>query len=990
LAISGPTPSFVRQASISACRGISDTWSVSQIVCPSLVGRDDERAHFVAALDDLGDGRGGLTCVMGEAGIGKSRLVAELGTDALARGLGVLTGRAVDTGTPVPFRPLFEALSGYFRRGGAAEHPELDVIRAPLAQLVPEWRRPGEETYRASPMELGEAILRLLSRIADSRGCVLVLEDLHWADPDTVAVLEYLGDNVGSVPVLCVITLRPEVPSPALRVARELSSRRNATMLELRRLTAAELVVMTQLCLGTEGLPHDVDTLVRRFSDGLPFLVEELLGSAVSAGSLTFGREGWRVEATSVPVIPERFADLIRRRLALLTGDASRTLSSAAVLGPRFDAGLLPIITGQSFEATMEALRRGVAAQLLVADPADPRTFGFRHALTRDALLDQLLPFERVEISRRALAALESHYPELPGSICELAAALAEAVGDRDRTAELLLLAARRAYDNGALSSAEPMLDRAWEFADSQNAAWLEIGGLLMTVLTNTGNIDRALEVGGRLLAETPAPADSARAHLAMARAAASASRWSLATEHVERAREAAVPTSDGSLSAIADAIAAEVAIGEDRFDDAAALARAALTVAERDDDHELASEALLVLGRCARVRGVDDAAAAFDRVIRIGRDHGLPTWGLRGLMERASLDLWNFLPNTRILAARDQAASAGALVVAAHLDNFLAWLARDRWETDQIDEAVDRCVELARKLRLDTLRGVALTAGAVAAAQRGQRDRMDLRIAEALAVSHDHADVVATASMARVTFWLRRDDLSRASTELDLTMDHLRHAPALPVPERGLWILMHTLDERDGDHAIAELDQTFGVNVMNKAYRHYAMAVALGRTGRSAEAARHVTLAEGNQPPLAWYQHHARRLVAEAAIADGWGEPVTWLRDGLDYFEGRGDDQLAGACRTLLVRAGSPVPRRTHRDGGVPPDLHARGVTAREVEVLDLLADARATKDIATQLFLSPKTVERHISNLATKLGLDGRSALVAFAASRSATAAT
>ena len=113
--------------------------------------------------------------------------------------------------------------------------------------------------------------------------------------------------------------------------------------------------------------------------------------------------------------------------------------------------------------------------------------------------------------------------------------------------------------------------------------------------------------------------------------------------------------------------------------------------------------------------------------------------------MERSSLDVWHFLPNTRILAARDQAASAGALVVAAHLDNFLAWLARDRWETDQIDAPVERCVELARKLRLDTLQGVALAASAVAAAQRGERELMEQRIAEALAASHDHADVVAT-----------------------------------------------------------------------------------------------------------------------------------------------------------------------------------------------------------------------------------------------------
>jgi DNA-binding CsgD family transcriptional regulator/tetratricopeptide (TPR) repeat protein len=961
---------------------------VAQIVCPSLVGRDEEWSKLSGALDGIGKGCGGFICLTGEAGIGKSRLVAEFCSVARERGLSVLFGRAVDVGTPVPFRPLFEALSGYFRHPGLAAHPELDPIRETLAQLVPEWRRAGAEPYKASPMELGEALLRLLSGIADTRGSVLVLEDLHWADRDTAAVLEYLGDNIASIAALCVVTLRADTTSPVLYVARELSWRRSATILELRRLPPAELAEMTQLCLGTKALPQDIDSLVRRFSDGLPFLVEELLASAVSAGSLILGPQGWRVEAGAVRVIPGRFTELVRRRLALLAEDEARALSAAAILGPRFDADLLPVITGQPSEATMQALRDGVAAQLLVADAVDPRTFGFRHALTRDAILDQLLPFERLELSRRALAGLEVHHPELPGSLCELAAELAEVVGDRGRTAELLLLAAKRAYAQGALSSTAPMLERAWELAERQDAAWLEIGSLLMTVLTNVGSIDRALEVGRRLLAGSPPPADRADIHLATARAASAAGRWGLATEAVERAREAARSTSAESRGAIADAIAAEVAIGEDRYDDADGLARAALTFAEHNDDHPLACEALLVLGRCARARGAGDAAAAaFDRVIQIGRDHNLAAWGLQGLMERASLDAWNFLPNTRILAARDQAASAGALVVAAHLDNFLAWSARDHWDADQVDEAVNRCVELARKMRLGVLQGVALCAAAVAAAQRGERDRMELRIAEALAVSDDHVHVVALASVARVTFWVGRDDLSRASMELDVAMEHLRHVPAIPAPERGLWALVRTLEDRDGEEALAELGRNPGANhAINKAYRHYAMAVALGRRGMPGEAGRHMALADGSAAPLAWFQQHARRLVAGAAIADGWGEPVRWLREGLIYFEGRGDGQLAAACRAILVKAGSPAPRRARSDAGVPPDLRARGVTAREAEVLDLLAEACATKDIATRLYLSPKTVERHISNLASKLGLDGRSALVAFAASRSA----
>jgi predicted ATPase len=175
-----------------------------------------EWEYLGKALDEAQGDRGSLAFVTGEAGIGKSRLLAELCEVARQRGFRVLSGRAVDTGTPVTFRPLFEALSGWFRHGGPPQEPHLDVIRAALAQLVPEWRRPGETPYRASPVELGEALLRLLTHIAAGHGCVLVLEDLHWADLDTVAVLEYLGDNLAAAPVLCLATLRSESATPGV------------------------------------------------------------------------------------------------------------------------------------------------------------------------------------------------------------------------------------------------------------------------------------------------------------------------------------------------------------------------------------------------------------------------------------------------------------------------------------------------------------------------------------------------------------------------------------------------------------------------------------------------------------------------------------------------------------------------------------------------------------------------------------------------------
>ena len=110
---------------------------MNPIACPSLVGRDQERALLVESLDDAASGRGGIVAVTGEVGIGKTRLVGDLVAVARERGVSVLIGRAADSGTPVPFRALFEALSGYFRRVGADGHPRLDGLRSTLAQLVP-------------------------------------------------------------------------------------------------------------------------------------------------------------------------------------------------------------------------------------------------------------------------------------------------------------------------------------------------------------------------------------------------------------------------------------------------------------------------------------------------------------------------------------------------------------------------------------------------------------------------------------------------------------------------------------------------------------------------------------------------------------------------------------------------------------------------------------------------------------------------------------
>ena len=123
--------------------------------------------------------------------------------------------------------------------------------------------------------------------------------------------------------------------------------------------------------------------------------------------------------------------------------------------------------------------------------------------------------------------------------------------------------------------------------------------------------------------------------------------------------------------------------------------------------------------------------------------------------------------------------------------------------------------------------------------------------------------------------------------------------------------------------------------------------------------------------PLVEWYRQYARRLAAEAALADGWGEPAPWLREAAAYFAARGDDRVAAACRGLLRRAGAPVPRRRPGDGELPGQLRAIGVTEREADVLRLVAQGLGNREIAERMFLSPRTVEKHVASLLAKTGL-------------------
>ena len=261
-----------------------DTGHVRQVLCPVLVGRDEEARHLQAALAAAGAGHGGTALVTGEAGIGKSRLVREIVRAAAARGFVVLTGRAVSGGVPAPFRPFAEALVSAGRAGRLPDNAELDPFRPALGRLVPEWRQPLGAAGDESLVFLGEAVLRLLRAASPDAGCLLVLEDLHWADRETLALLEYLADNLSAERVLCVGTLRDEEGGGAAGLASALEARGSAAVLPLARLDPVAMARMSVACVGAAHLPDAIQSFVAEQAEGIPFLVEEVLAGLIGRG----------------------------------------------------------------------------------------------------------------------------------------------------------------------------------------------------------------------------------------------------------------------------------------------------------------------------------------------------------------------------------------------------------------------------------------------------------------------------------------------------------------------------------------------------------------------------------------------------------------------------------------------------------------------------------------------------------------------------------
>lgn len=934
-------------------------------LCPLVVGRDEELDLLARALGDAGAGRGSAVFLTGEAGIGKSRLAREVADRARREGFAVCTGRAVAGAAASPFRPLTEALLGALRGAGAVDHPSLAPFAGALARVIPGWA-PGGADGGESAVVLGEAVLRLLRVLARGRAALVVLEDLHWCDDDTLAVVEYVADNVAREPVLLVGTTRPEPPDGAVALAGTLRRRGAASVFGLERLDEDATTAMAAACLGRD-VPPGVREALATHAEGLPFFVEELLAVMDDDGSFA---------------VPTTFAASVHRRLAALDANARRVVDAAAVLGRTFDWTLLGPIVGLDDVAVVGALRTAREMQLLGDDGEGEEgdAFRFRHALTRDSVLGALLPPERTALSRAALAAIETGHPELDGGWAELAAELAEQCGDAARAAQLWFETGCRAIDRGALASAAVALERSRAIAAGDPRLATRAGEALVAALTLAGRTDQVFDIGeGVLSALEDDPEGATRAsevHLLLARAATRRTDWALAREHLAAAL--AGREDDVALRARTQVLAAEVALGELRPDAGHEHATEALALARTARLPEVQALALELLGRIAREVDLPRAEAAFRAAAEVADANDLMLRRISALHELGTLDVYRVGSPDRLLLARELALQIGDLALAAVAGYHAGIVHAMRFELEPAMHLVEQAREEAQRYRLGQLQAAATVVLGTASVLAGDDAAADALLGEALRLSDDPERRCLAHGLGWAVIALVNEDRDRALEQLDRAADAARTSGVARSPATGLWALTRVVAGSDDAPVVRAEGLHAHHNVVNAAYLGYARAVLAGRAGDGVAAAAAFDAADALVARCPYFRQLGRRLVAEPAVDDRWGDPVAWLRESDEFFTRIGRERVAGACRGLLRRAGAPVPRR-RGDTPVPPELRALGLTGREVEVLALVREGLTNGEIADHLFLSRRTVEKHVERLLAKTGAANRTQLVA-----------
>ena len=443
--------------------------------CGRFVGRAKELEGLKALFDETMSGKGRLVMVVGEPGIGKTRLTEELGVYTAVRGAQVCWGHCYEGELGVPYLPFVEALRTYVRDKGDDElRAELSTGAPEVATIVSDLRvrfpdLPVSPTLEgdAERMRLFEGVSAFLANAATARPLVLMLDDLHWADKPTLLLLQYLARNLRRERVLIVCTYRDVELDRTHPLADMIASLRREHLYErvlLRGLDRDEVKSFIE-AVGEQETPAIFAETVHRETEGNPFFVAEILRHLAESGALERVDGHWAGSAEGVAAqLPEGVREVIGRRLSRLGDDCNKMLTIGAAMPGGFTLEVVSGVLGADEDAVLDLLDEALDRQILRERRDQSGTYEFNHALIRQTLYSELSTPRRIRMHRQILGAVERLYgAHVDAHLTELAYHAFQAApgGDVDKAVDY----ATRAGDRAAASAAHEEAARSYDLA---------------------------------------------------------------------------------------------------------------------------------------------------------------------------------------------------------------------------------------------------------------------------------------------------------------------------------------------------------------------------------------------------------------------------------------------------------------------------------------------------------------------------------------------
>ncbi len=990
-----------------------------RVSSPIFIGRSEELERLKGALVTARGGQTSRFLVAGEAGVGKTRLVTELADAARENGALVLSGGCIDLGEGgVPYAPIVEALRTWVK--GASED-DLEAIlghaRSELARLVPDLGPvSGTPPDSVAGLSIGsgqgrlfELILAVLQRMAAIQPVALVVEDLHWSDRSTRDLLAFLVRNVRDMAVLLVMTYRSDElhrRHPLLPFLAELERSGNVERLELGRFDRRELGAQLRGIAGPDLDQALVDSIHAR-SNGNPFFAEELLVSARDRGTVE---------------LPPTLREVLLAHVAVLSERAQEFLRIASAAGQRVDPVLLAAATGVETATLYETLREAVGHQILVPEiVAGEERYAFRHALLQEAVYDDLLPGERTRLHGAFASTLdEARIAGDPSRLSEIAYHW-YAAHDMPRAFDAARMAAAAAEKSYAFPEARAHYERALELWDQVPDAGSRAGLDRVALLESAASVARFHEPTRGIahirtaLGLVPEAADPIRAgllHERLGRYAWIAGLGELALDAHRTAVRLipANPPSEARARAVAGL--AQILTLQRRYGESLALAEEAIDLARSTGSRQIEGHALNTRSQDRVHDGeVEEGLADLSDALRIAEEVGnLDDIG-RAYGNRVDLlDVAGRFEEAVAVAFEGYAVARRLGLItffgAHYLCNAANLLYRlGRWDES---EAAARQAEEIGSMGINEILIREILARLAMARGRFKEAGEGLRAARPLAVQAADGQVIEPvhASLAELALWERRPDeaatvIAAGLASMPETPD-VRHLELYALGLRAHADLAELARARRAS-AEAVAPVAAGGELIDVVRQRHAVAVR--RPALAAQTAAWMALCDaehqrlqGNPAAYAWH------VSAEAWDAVGRPYPAAYARwrEAEALLAERGDRKVAAAALTSVVETATRLgaqPLRSEAEAlalrarlslvnepppaAEPPDDDATrlGLTAREREVLALVAAGRTNRQIGEELFISEKTAGVHVSNILGKLGVAGRGEAAAVA---------